>query len=215
MNNKTSTERKEQVTSQTEIDFEGIERRFLDEIPHVWGEGVETQDFAPLMRNYSEDDPLEKKLRAQMRHNSGHALFFLALIAGGLTCGKSMGVEHFPKVKRIVAHLLFLKQFIQSEQVQLKLTVDHLYQALLTELPETKLEWTHFIYQNWFLIRSLAKQFNCHGQCFRESTYIQLRDLYLGKQLSESGEKTKQEIRVERQACQRSVFDTYPSINRP
>lgn len=195
MDGEKSRERKGDGKNRKEIDFEAIEQRFLNAIPLVWGEGVETEDFTPLMRNYSENDPLEKKLRSQMRHNSGHALYFLALIAGGLTLGMPKSVESYPRAKRIIAHLLFLKQFIQPKQVRLKLTVERLYKALLTEHPETKLEWTHFIYHHWLLIRSLAKEFNCHEECFLETTYLKLRDMYLGKELSVIDGNTKEQAK--------------------
>ncbi len=182
MDEKNERERKKDDEQQTSVDFEAREKHFLKEVGRIWGEErLQSEDFTGLMKNYEKYQNVEAKIHDQTRHNASHALYSLAMIAGGVISLKGHRADYFPRVLRIHCHLMFLKEFIRPEQVKLGLKVDRLCEALLTENPSTKAGWLHFMYHHWFLIRSFADEYGWGEKCCSETTYEKLREMFLGK----------------------------------
>ncbi len=169
-----------QDTKTTEnIDFKQRERTFIHQAALILGDEFNPESDGVVMSRSNHEDPAKDKLM-QEYHNSGHALWYLSMVVHMVIYGKpSSGIDK--KVKRILAHLICLREFIQTENYRLRLLVGRLLDELLIHMPDDQPKWSKFIYGHWQLIRDLAQHYGSHDKCFPMKDYEKVCDVVEGK----------------------------------
>lgn len=115
------------------------------------------------------------KRMIQEQHNSGHALWFLAMSAYSVIRGKRGWLER-SKTERIIIHLYCLSEFIPNEDIKFRVTTRRLIHVLEQKFPRKGSEWAIFFRDYWHLIRQFAERYGDHDKCFPLAYYPMIED---------------------------------------
>ena len=169
---------KQVVKNLGRIDVEQLEKNAHRKASRLWGEGWKDNFPAVLVESVNSEGPEERRT-GQEFHNARHALWFLSMSVYGVVRNSPTHVNPEKKDK-ILAHLTCLGEFLLPEQHRLKIIVKQLSDAILSEAPTNHMEWAHFLYRHWFLLRSFAGYYEKSGDCFSMADYGKVSDV-LGK----------------------------------
>ena len=112
----------------------------------------------------------------QEYHNANHALWYLTMIVHAITHNRPRQNTR-QKTERVLAHLSYLREFVQDPNLKHRRTIERIFDALLGENPRDHSQWTHFIYVHWNLIQSFAERYGHREKCFPDSEYQKIADV--------------------------------------
>lgn len=161
------------------IDYNQLRSKVDRQACLIWGDRWESELTGVLMAERKSERP-DEFLTMQECHNSGHALFYLSMVAHSLIYGKP-DIANAQKTSRIMAHLMFLREFIDDRNLRLRIAVNRLFDALLSESPDSRIKWAHFMSVHWYLIRAVAERYGSHEKCFPEKALRQIQDVLWGR----------------------------------
>jgi len=151
------------------INIKQLEENFRMQAKSVLGIADE-QLIASILMRQEETLAQENRRLMQEHHNSGHALWFLAMVVYGITHNSS-NFSTEKKSFKTLAHLICLKEFISYDEVNLRKMIVELIEAIQTKSPHDHNTWTDFIYKHWNAIVSLAEHYGHREKCFPHSEY--------------------------------------------
>jgi len=122
----------------------------------------------------------EEGLGVQEYHNANHALWYLSMTAYSIIQGHSSWVSE-GKIKRIIAHLRHLIEFIPEKEWPARVLVLHLLFELSHANPQNSSDWLLFFRDHWFLIRKVAYRYESHDPAFSLDKYQKIEDLVRGR----------------------------------
>lgn len=167
------------VNNKGTFDIKQLNENFLNGAALIWG-GDKDEIIGSILVGPASEDP-NKQAHIQEHHNARHALWFIYMVVTDIISGR----EQFSKAKstnKIIAHLVCLKEFIDSSRLRLRLAVRQLSEALLVEFPDSSTKWTHFLFRHWFLVRTIAKEYQSDEKCFSLAYYEKVSDVLHGRQ---------------------------------
>lgn len=116
----------------------------------------------------------------QEQHNANHALYYFSIISDSAVSGRSSGND-CEKVRRIIEHMMSLREFIGDDKAGLMEVINALLDELRKFCPMRRKQFYAFIYENWSRILTFAKAYGHHDRCFPKDKYQKLQDVVSGK----------------------------------
>ncbi len=132
-----------------------------------------------ITRNSQEDSDGEFHTM-QEQHNANHALYYFSIISDAAVSGRQTGND-CEKIRRIIEHMMSLREFISEDKVGLMEVVNALLEDLRKFCPVQRRQFAAFIYENWARIQIFAEAYGHHDRCFPKDKYQKLQDVVLGR----------------------------------
>ncbi len=132
-----------------------------------------------ITRNSQEDSDGEFHTM-QEQHNANHALYYFSIISDAAVSGRQTGND-CEKIRRIIEHMMSLREFISEDKDGLMEVVNGLLEDLRKFCPMQRKQFAAFIYENWTRIQTFAEAYGHHDRCFPRDKYQKLQDVVLGR----------------------------------
>ena len=116
----------------------------------------------------------------QEQHNANHALYYFSIISDAAVSGRSSGND-CEKVRRIIEHMMSLREFIGDDKAALMEVINALLGDLRNFCPMRRKQFYAFIYENWSRILTFAEAYGHHDRCFPKDKYQKLQDVVSGR----------------------------------
>ena len=101
----------------------------------------------------------------QEQHNAHHALYYFSMITDSMIRGRSTGND-CEKIRRIIEHMMNLREYVSDNRIQLKNTIAALLKELRKFCPTQRKQFAGFVHRNWTLLYSFAEAYGYQDRCF-------------------------------------------------